>query len=162
MENIIELTDSNVITNILNKAFMTVALEFNFTKENAPRFGAFITPDRIEYQLHNGLTMYGYTVNDQLAGCAGFSFYKDQIYLIERLATLPEYRHLGIGRKLMNFTEHKIAECNGTIAEVHVVDINLRLINWYKRLGYNYIRVDIIGDGTLPFNSYAMNKNLEL
>jgi len=33
MENITELYDSHLITDILNKEFMTVALQFNFTKE---------------------------------------------------------------------------------------------------------------------------------
>jgi hypothetical protein len=33
MENITELNDSHLITDILNKSFMIVALQFNFTKE---------------------------------------------------------------------------------------------------------------------------------
>jgi hypothetical protein len=33
MDNITELNDSKIITDILNRAFMTVALQFNFTKE---------------------------------------------------------------------------------------------------------------------------------
>jgi len=33
MDKITELYDSHLITDILNKAFMTVVLQFNFTKE---------------------------------------------------------------------------------------------------------------------------------
>jgi ribosomal protein S18 acetylase RimI-like enzyme len=162
LNNIIELKDSSIITDILNKAFMTVALQFNFTKENVPRFPAFITPNIIENQLNNGLKMYGYKDNDQIIGCAGYSYYKDKIYIIERLAALPEYRHSGIGRKLMDFVENKITENGGKIAEIHVVDINIILVEWYKKLGYKEIRVDKLVDGAmkLPFNSCIMNKTL--
>ena len=158
MENIVELNDSKIITEILNKAFLTVAQQYNFTKENAPTFPAFINYDRIEYSLNNGLKIYGYNNDNQIIGCAGYSFYKDQIYLIERLATLPEFRHFGIGTKLMQFVENKIKNIGGKIAEIHVVDKNIVLREWYKKLNFIEIRIDEIK--TLPFNSCVMNKEL--
>ena len=167
MENIMEINDSKIITNILNKAFNTVALQFNYTKENAPKFNAFIDSNVIEYGLKKGLKMYGYFVDDQIIGCVGYSFFKDQIYFIERLATLPEYRHKGIGKKLMEYMENRIRENDGKIIEIHVVDENIKLIEWYKKLGFIYIRVDDLsniekdGKKIFPFNSYVMNKILE-
>jgi ribosomal protein S18 acetylase RimI-like enzyme len=158
MKNIIEINDNIIITNILNKAFMTVAQKFNFTKENAPTFPAFISSDVIKNQLNNGLKMYGYNIDGKTAGCAGYSYYKEQTYLIERLATLPEYRHSGIGKKLMEFVENKIIEDGGKTAEVHVVDINEILIEWYKELGYFNVRIEELK--TLPFKLYVMNKKL--
>jgi len=106
MENIMEIKDSKIITEILNKAFITVALQFNYTKENAPKFPAFIEPNIIENGLNNGLKMYGYYLDNQIIGCVGYSFYKDHMYFIERLATLPEYRHKGIGKILMEYVEN--------------------------------------------------------
>jgi ribosomal protein S18 acetylase RimI-like enzyme len=158
MENIIKINDSRIITNILNRSFMTVAKKYNFTKENAPTFPAFIDYGVIENQLKNGLKMYGYYIDGQIAGCAGYSSYKDPIYLIERLATLPEYRHSGIGENLMGFVENKIVEDGGKTAEIHVVDINEILIEWYKKLGYFNVRIEEIK--TLPFDLYVMNKKL--
>jgi GNAT superfamily N-acetyltransferase len=162
MENIVEVNDSKIITDILNMAFITVAQQFNFTKENVPRFPAFINADVIEESIKNGLKMYGYKNNDRIIGCVGYSYYKDQIYMIERLATLPEHRHLGVGKKLMDFAENKIMENGGKTAEIHVVDINEILIAWYKNSGYKEIRVDKLVDGSmkLPFNSCVMNKEL--
>ena len=159
LDTIIELKDSSIIADILNKAFITVAQHFNFTKENAPTFPAFINSDRIEGFLQKGLKMYGYKNNDLIVGCAGYSYYKDQIYFIERLATLPEYRHLGIGKRLMNFIENKIVEIGGKIAEIHVVDKNIVLREWYKKMNYFEIRMDKIK--TLPFNSCVMVKELK-
>ena len=163
MENITELYDSNLITDILNKAFMTVALQFNFTKETVERFPAFMKPDIIENQLKNGLKMFGYKEDNKIVGCVGYSFYKDKIYMIERLGTLPEYRHKGIGKKLMEFIENKIRENGGEIAEIHVVDINEILVKWYKNMNYKQIRTDKLYDGErkLPFNSCVMNKSIK-
>jgi ribosomal protein S18 acetylase RimI-like enzyme len=162
LDTIIELKNSSIIADILNKAFMTVALQFNLTKENVPEFPAFISPGIIDNQLENGLKMYGYKDNDQIIGCVGYSYYKDQSYIIERLATLPEHRHLGVGRKLMSFAENKIIENNGKIAEIHVVNINDVLIEWYKKLSYRQIRVEKLADTPveLPFNFCVMNKVL--
>jgi ribosomal protein S18 acetylase RimI-like enzyme len=158
MENIIEINNSKIITEVLNRAFITVAQQYNFTKENAPSFPAFIKPDRIDNSLNNGLKMYGYKIDNQIVGCVGYSYYKDQIYLIERLATLPEYRHLGVGKKLLQFVEDEIKNIGGKSVEIHVVDKNIVLIEWYKKLNYVERRIDEIK--TLPFNSYVMNKEL--
>jgi ribosomal protein S18 acetylase RimI-like enzyme len=102
--------------------------------------------------------MYGYKKDNQIIGCVGYSYYKDQIYFIERLATLPEYRRLGIGKKLMQFVENEIKDIGGKITEIHVVDKNTVLREWYKKLNYVEIRIDEIK--ILPFNSCVMNKEL--
>jgi ribosomal protein S18 acetylase RimI-like enzyme len=163
MENIVELNDSKVITNILNRAFLAFAQEFNFTKENAPNHLAFINSDGVEVWLNNGLKMYGYKIDDKIIGCAGYSYYKDKIYLIERLATLPEYRNLGIGKKIVKFIEDRIKNIGGRIVEIHVTDKNTVLREWYKRQGYVEIRIEevrIPGMATLPFKACVMNKEL--
>ena len=167
MENIMEIKDSKIITDIINNAFFTVAEQFNYTKENAPRFPAFIDYEEIENNLNNGLKMYGYYIKNKIVGCIGYSYHKDQIYYIQKLATLPEYRHMGIGKKLMKFAEDKIRENNGKIIEITVVDQNITLIEWYKKLNFEYIRTDDLseikrdGKKIFPFNSYVMNKKLE-
>ena len=158
MENFIELNDSELITDILHKAFITVAEEFNFTKENAPRFPAFISSDYIDEQFRKGMKLFGYSLNGRIIGCAGYMFYRDRIYEIVRLAVLPEYRHAGIGKKLMGFVENKIIENGGSIAEIHAVDKNLLVRKWYKSLGYIEIRIDELK--SVPFNSVVMNKEL--
>ena len=158
MENIIEINDGELIANILNRSFITVALQYNLTKENATNHPAFISSDKINEQLVKGIKMYGYTTNDQIVGCVGYWRDNNEIFHIERLATLPEYRHLGIGRKLMEFVENKIKETGGKITEIHVLDKNTLLIEWYKKLNYMKIRIDELTH--LPFNSYVMNKKL--
>jgi ribosomal protein S18 acetylase RimI-like enzyme len=163
MENIAELNDSKIIANILNKAFLAFAREFNFTKENAPNHLAFINSDGVEAWLNNGLKMYGYKMKDRIIGCAGYSYYNDKLYVIERLAVLPEYRNLGVGKKMMKFIENRIKNIGGRIAEIHVTDKNTVLREWYKKQGYVEIRIEevhIPGMAALPFKACVMNKEL--
>jgi ribosomal protein S18 acetylase RimI-like enzyme len=158
MENIIEINDSELITSVINRSFITVAMQFNLTKENAPNHPAFIGSDVIKKQLDRGFKMYGFSVNDQIVGCVGYWTENNEIYHIERLATLPEHRHSGIGKKLLEFVESKIIEKGGKIAEVHVLDKNTLLLEWYEKMNYKKIRVDELKH--LPFNSCVMHKTL--
>jgi ribosomal protein S18 acetylase RimI-like enzyme len=157
-ENIIEIKDSIIITRIINESFITVANEFGYTKENAPTFGAFIKKDVIENDFKYGTKIYGFKKDNTIVGCAGHSKNKNGLYEIKRLAVLPEYRHLGIGKKLLLFNENIIKSIGEKFVEVHIVDNNKLLKEWYKNNGYKETGIEIIK--WLPFKSCIMKKEL--
>ena len=159
MENIISINNTSVITSIVNNSFLTVAKEFGFTKENAPTFSAFIGEDRIEKDLNRGLIMYGYSFENKIIGCVGYSI-KDENYLIERLAVLPEFRHKNVGRKLMEYVEQKIIENGGKMIEVNIVNENTKLKEWYKCMDYK--EVEIKEYGHLPFKVGILMKEINV
>ena len=159
-----ELNDSKIISFILNKAFLAFAQEFNFTKENAPNHLAFIAPDNINVWLNNGFKMYGYKIGKEIIGCIGYSYIKEQEYLIERLAVLPEHRNKGIGKELVKYIENEISKKNGNISELHVTDKNITLKKWYEKQGYKEIRIEdviIPGIDNVPFKACVMRKELK-
>jgi ribosomal protein S18 acetylase RimI-like enzyme len=156
--NIIETKDSIIITKILNESFMTVAIEFGYTIENAPTFGAFIKNDVIENDFKYGTKIFGFKKDNILVGCAGFSKNRNEIYEIKRLAVIPNYRHLGIGKKLLLHNENEIKSIGEKIVEVHIVDNNKILKEWYKNNGYKETKVEEIK--WLPFKSCIMQKEL--
>ncbi len=158
MNKIIEIDDVKTITEIVNKSFLTVAQAYGYTIESVPNFPAFIKTDVIKKQIADGLRMYVYYENNNFAGCIGFSHCKENTYKIERLAVLPEYRHLGLGKKLLEFIEVKIKENRGQIAEIEIVENNKILKNWYIKLGYKEIKITQYN--SLPFKVCTMNKNL--
>ena len=163
MGNIEELKDCKIISNILNKAFLTFAQEFGFTKDNAPNHLAFINSDGVEAFLNNGLKMYGYKIDSKIIGCAGYSYCGDQIYQIERLATLPEHRNKGVGKKLMRFLENVIKNNGGKVIEIRVTDSNFTLREWYKNLGFKEINIEevnIPGIAKVPFKACVMKKKI--
>ncbi|MDR1130600.1 MAG: GNAT family N-acetyltransferase [Prevotellaceae bacterium] len=156
--DIIEIKDSTVITKILNESFLTVANEFGYTMENAPRFGAFIKEDVIEKDFQYGTKIFGFQMDNITVACAGFSKNRNGIYEIKRLAVMPDYRHLGIGKKLLLHNENEIKTAGEKIVEVHIVDSNELLKEWYKNNGYKEIKVEEIK--CMPFKSCIMQKEL--
>ena len=160
---ITELYDSKAIAKILNEGFLAFAEEYNFTKENAPNHLAFIDSDGVQAWLDNGLKMFGYKIDGEAIACAGYSHKNEKIFLIERLAVLPEYQNRGIGRKLMVFIESLIKDMGGSIAEIHVTDSNKKLKDWYNKQCYEEIYVEevhIPGIKKVPFKACVMRKHL--
>ena len=163
MITITELNDSKIITHILNISFLAFAQEHNFTRKNAPNHLAYINSDTVEAWLNEGLKIYGYRIDDKIVACGGYSHKEDETYLIQRVATLPEHRKLGIGKKIMEYLESKIKNAGGKIAEIHVTDKNIVLREWYKKQGYTEIRIDevnIPGIKVVPFKACVMYKEL--
>ncbi|KMQ51706.1 acetyltransferase (GNAT) family protein [Chitinispirillum alkaliphilum] len=153
-----KLMESEKIVMIVNKSFLTVAQTFGYTKETVPSFPAFIGKDVIDEQIDNGLKMFGYFENSELIGVAGYNHHHENIYMIKRLAVLPQYRHKGVGKVLIEHVENQILMEKGEIAEVEIVNNNLQLKNWYKKLGYEEIRIDNYDN--LPFKACVMDKCL--
>ena len=157
--DIIELNNPEDITQIINKSFMTVANEFGYTKENVPNFPAFIEPNIIENDKKKGTKIFGYKKNKIIVGCIGYIKYTDEIYEIKRLAVLPEYRHQGIGKKLLQYNENIIKKNHGKIIEAHIVNNNERLKQWYIKNGYEEKGIEEIKG--LPFKVCIMLKEIK-
>ena len=151
--------DIEKITKVINLSFKTVADDFGFTRQGVPTFPAYIEPVTIENQISKGLCLYGIIKGDRFGGSIGISKSKDMnAFKIERLAVLPEYRHHGVGKKLMDFAYAEIVKNSGTIAQVEIVNENAQLKSWYERDGFFEIRIDTYRH--LPFTVCVMNKEL--
>lgn len=160
IEGIKNKNDIDRITIVINQSFQTVAEEFGFTEQSVPTFPAFIKPEIIENQISKGLFLYCFSVADAFAGSVGISDLRDtNTFKIERLAVLPEYRHCGIGKKLMDFAYNEIAARSGKIAQVEIVNENTKLKSWYTNNGFREIRIDTYKH--LPFTVCVMNKGVE-
>lgn len=162
MHQMIEVDNKNLIisaTKIINESFFTVANEFNFTRENAPTFPAYILTENIEWQIKNGMKLFLYEENERFIGCVGISYRNESyLYKVERLAVIPDFRHKGIGKILMNFIEEKVKNLNGQRIIAEIVNENTRLKQWYLRHGYSELRIDKYDH--LPFTVGVLEKRL--
>ena len=88
---------------IIRKSFQTVADEFGFTADNAPRFTAFaITEERLYWQLENEpRLMFVYERGGVACGYYSLLIQDNNECELNNLAVLPEYRYCGIGRELL-------------------------------------------------------------
>ncbi|MDU1889417.1 MAG: GNAT family N-acetyltransferase [Dysgonomonas sp.] len=150
--------DFKVFSQLLNDSFSTVAKEFGFTKETAPTNNAFVSADGLKSQLTEKRQFYYYENNGQVIGFIAVekSSRDALLYYIEKLAVTPEFRHNNIGRELMDFATEKIKKQGGSKISVGLINSNIRLKNWYRKLGFE--EVEIKEYNYLPFSVCIMDK----
>ena len=122
---------------VICSSFMTVADEFNITKENAPMFTAFATDEnRLRtWMFEQGRPMYGYFDNGRMVGYYNLMI-KDKECELGSLSVLPEYRHKHIGRTLLEDSLSKASGYGCTIMKLSIVEENRTLRKWYEDQGF--------------------------
>lgn len=150
--------DLSAIVKVLNLSHGTIARDFNFTKEDNPTNNAFIDEKTLREQLNNGIELYGLKMNNRLVGCIAIEKSKREpdTYYIEKVSVLPEFRHQGIGVRLMDFATAKIKDAGGQIISIALIDSNTKLKKWY--LSQGFIETGFKDFEHLPFRVCFMRK----
>jgi GNAT superfamily N-acetyltransferase len=122
---------------IIKNSFMTVAEEFAFTAENAPFFTAFATTEeKLYWQMDNEKRlMFLYEEEGIPCGYYALLIQDDGECELNNLSVLPEYRHKGIGKKLLEHAYQTAAEEGIKIINIGIVEENQRLRRWYEDSG---------------------------
>ena len=142
----------------MNLSHGTIAGDFNFTKEDNPTNNAFIDEKTLREQLNNGIELYGLKMNNRLVGCIAIEKSKREpgTYYIEKVSVLLEFRHQGIGVRLMDFATAKIKDAGGQIISIALIDSNTKLKKWY--LSQGFIETGFKDFEHLPFRVCFMRK----
>jgi ribosomal protein S18 acetylase RimI-like enzyme len=145
---------------VIRKSFQTIIEEFSLTPENAPTNPAFITNEKIIDSWNKGTAFFGLYSETDLVGCIAVEKSpKDQnLFFIERLAVLPELRHLGYGKDLLDFVFSYIREQGGITVSIGIMDNNIKLKDWYLKYGFTV--AEIRNYPHLPFDVCIMNKSV--
>lgn len=138
-----------ICIDIIHKSFATVAKEFGFTKENCPRHTSFMPIGRLEEQFNNGYQMFLYSYHDNDAGFFSLYITDDHALELNTLGVLPEYRHNGIGKRIIDFCKKYATEHNCSKIQISIVEENKKLRTWYEDLSFIHTETKIIPD--LPF-----------
>ena len=122
---------------IIRKSFKTVADDFGFTMENAPRFTAFATTEeRLYWQMANEpRLMFVYEKDGIMCGYYSLLMQDNNECELNNLAVLPEYRHLGIGKQLLEHAYKTAADHGCRLINIGIVEENQRLRKWYEQNG---------------------------
>jgi len=122
---------------IIKKSFRTVADEFGFTEENAPRFTAFATTsDRLVHQMdEEHRAMFCFEENGVLLGYYSLLFQPGSECELSNLAVLPEFRHKGIGKLLLEHSFGVARRKGCRIMNIGIVEENKCLRAWYEANG---------------------------
>ena len=121
---------------VIRNSFLTVANEFNLTRENAPTNGAFIKSNDLKDLLEKGITLIGVFSNEEQVGFVAIEKSREKTFYMEKLAVLPKFRHQGIGKKIMDYVFNFIRSNGGEKVSIGIINENTVLKNWYKKYGF--------------------------
>lgn len=126
---------------VIRDSFATVAKEFNITEENAPRFTAFATDEgRLNWHLNGEhRPMFGYFSDEKPVGYFSLLWLENAECELNNLAVLPEYRHDGIGTRLLEHAFETAKNHGCTKMKIGIVEENQVLRRWYEKQGFVHV-----------------------
>ena len=127
--------------NLIRSSFMTVADEFGFTEESAPRFTAFaISEERLYWHMdEEHRPMIVAEEDGVLCGYYSLLIQENGECELNNLAVLPQYRHSGIGRQLLEHSFALAKSMGCRTVNIGIVEENTVLRKWYEQNGAVHI-----------------------
>ena len=143
---------------VIHQSFRTVADQFGLTKENCPKHTSFLPLSFLETQKNWGWNMYALYAGKKIIGYMSLSKESDGDYELHNLAVLPEYRHKGFGKLLLDYAKDVVKASGGKKIKVGIIEESTVLKNWYIANGF-------IHTGTkkfehLPFTSGYLERGV--
>ncbi len=120
---------------VIRDSFKTVAVEFGLNESNCPTHPSLITLDKL-LELSNRAELFGLFQDDSQVGFVAIEKAGGGVYYLDKLAVLPEYRHRGYGKKLVEFVMYYVADQAGQKVSLGMINESTVLKNWYEGLGF--------------------------
>ena len=125
---------------LIRRSFRTVADQFGFTPENAPRFTAFsVDTEMLEKQFSDpDRSFYKYTLDGRIVGYYSLQKLDGDEVAINNLCVDPSARKGGIGAALLNHAFDTAKESGFRIIKISIVEENQVLRKWYESFGFTH------------------------
>ena len=133
--------DIKECVNVIRASFLTVADEFGFTEENAPRFTAFATTEqRLFWHIYNEKRpMYIFVIDNIIVGYYSLALQSNNECELNNLCVLPQFRHKGIGEKLLRHSFETAKDLGCSKMNIGIVEENKILRKWYESFDFKHI-----------------------
>ena len=128
MIKIIEPSEFAQAAKVICDSFATVAHDLGFTERSFPTYTGFVTTaERLQTHADLGWLMYGLYENGTLIGYISILKIKDadDSYELHNLAVLPDHRHRGYGKQLLDFCVVKVKQLGGIKINISIIRINV-------------------------------------
>lgn len=129
----------NICLEIIRSSFITVAEEFGLTENNCSSHTAFMTIDKLQKQFNDGKPMFLFYQDAVPVGYFSLVKCGDEEWELNNLAVLPEYRHLGNGKAMVDYAVTTVKNHGGNKISISIIEENTTLKDWYLNLGFNHI-----------------------
>jgi len=143
---------------VIINSFTTVSDELGLTRETAPTNPAFITIDRL-LDVYKKIQCFGLYYKNLPIGFFGLEQSADSQLILEKLSVLPEFRHKGYGKMILDYAIKSAAAMNMAKVSIAIINENIRLKKWYMNYGFSEVRINIFPH--LPFEVCFMELNLD-
>ena len=121
---------------VIHRSFATVAEEFGLTRESSPSHTSFMLIEKLRNHAEWGFDMFGMEDGGKIIGYVSLALNPNGKFEMHNLAVLPEYRHLGIGRKLLECAKNTVAEKGGNKLHIGIIEESTVLKKWYEANGF--------------------------
>ena len=123
---------------VIHRSFATVADEFGLTRENCPKHTSFIPLSYLETQMEWGRLMFGLYTDERIIGYMSLSKEDDEAYELHNLAILPEFRHSGFGKQLLDYAKETVRSLGGSKIKIGIIEESTVLKDWYIANGFEH------------------------
>ena len=153
----VKADDLSACLHVIHQSFATVAKQFGLTRENCPKHTSFLPLSDLETQFDWGWHMFGLFAGKALIGYVSLSVEGD-IYTLHNLAVLPEYRHHGFGKQLLDHAKAHAKDLGGSVIKIGIINESTVLKAWYAANGFVHTGSQKFEH--LPFTTGYMEYNL--
>ncbi|MFC1714935.1 GNAT family N-acetyltransferase [Candidatus Poribacteria bacterium] len=143
---------------VIRDSFITVATDLNLNAENCPTHPTFISFTELKRLREKGAETFALFHRNRQVEFVAVEKASDALYYMEKLAVLPEYRHRGFGKKLMDFVFDYVKQRNGDTVSIGIINEHSVLKNWYS--DYGFVETGIRRFEHLPFQVCFMEKKV--
>jgi len=144
---------------VIRRSFATVAKDFGWTRENAPGHVSFRTDEQLANKATDGYFPFGLFVGKNIIGFVSLTDMGNGTYELNKLSVLPEWRHYGYGKRLLDFCKEKVVALGGSEITLDIIEENNILKNWYATNGFIHTRTKKFEH--LPFTTGYMKWAVE-
>lgn len=128
--------DISMLAEMIRLSFRDVAKRFNLTLENCPKHPSNCTNEWIEGDFARGVTFYVLEDGGTPAGCVALEKASGDLCYLERLAVLPEHRHKGAGKALVDHVFSQASALGAKQISIGIIADDAPLKQWYKKIGF--------------------------
>ena len=145
---------------VIKESFSTVANEFGFTVENAPRFTAFATTEErlMWHLLGEQRPMYAFYDGETIVGYYSLLLQENNECELNNLCVIPSYRHHGIGEALLKSAFDVARALGCKTMNIGIVEENKVLRKWYET--FDFVHIGTKKFDFFPFTCGYMKKSL--
>jgi N-acetylglutamate synthase-like GNAT family acetyltransferase len=128
--------DVPVLSGLIRHSFRDVAERFRLTRDNCPKHPSYCTDDWIDTDFARGVTYYILERGGTPVGCVALEKASPDLYYLERLAVLPQYRRNGFGKALVDYVLLEAKAVGAKKLDIGIIAEQSELKLWYQQLGF--------------------------